>query len=282
MTAIIAYRNLADGAELSGPSLPGFPLQNLQERSLGTVWRASGSTASITIPLGSWARVRCVALLGINSIPGGTAPILKVEGSFNGTVFTDLGEVYDLDRGCPDLPRSAIWADPEGWTGPEGGFTPDQRRVRITCQWPRPDGSTWWQAARLWVSDALVLPDGFDGQWVLRWADTGRVAELPGAAYPDVGVRRRELTARMSLIGPEIAFGADESYAPGFGPAPVPSLQDMFDHVGATGNVLVLPRLEQHWRRRLGIYGRLTPESLGIEQLSGSTYASDLTVIEER
>lgn len=279
MAALIAYRNLADQASLSGAALPGFPPTNLQTRQLDTVWRAHTAGATqITVDLGSAQTVSMVALLAINS-GARSASDLTVEYSSNGSTWSTAVASVPSDAGAPDLPRGLIARVRAQGSNPLSKLT--TRYLRITASWATIGNANYREAGRLWVGNSIDVPEGCDAGWSLSNHDYGTLDRSAGQqVYADRRTRVRVLNVSMTGIDTSIAYGFAESATVA---ANVPSLDDLINYAGSTGEVIVAPRADAPlWLRRTGIYGHLTPDSLRIRHLSGPNYACDLTIEEER
>jgi len=281
MSAIICYRNLLDapGASLSLPSgapLPGYPLDNLRARQLARSTRLPtlGSPA-IVVDLGAAATVDVVALLGINATAVGAGDV-TVQYSSNGTSWSTASAVSPVDSGAPDLPRSVLVRVRPGGGG---GMKLTTRYLRITPAWASPP--SYREIGRLYIADSIEVPQGCDRGWTLGSRDYGVLDRSAGLQYyADRRTRGRVLTMPMSGINTSIAFGFSESSTSG---GPAPSLDDLINYAGSTGDVIVAPRADSPlWLRRTGVYGHLTDDSLRIEHQAGPNYACTLTVEEER
>ncbi len=285
MSALIAYRNLADAATFTaGAALSGYPLANMQTRQLAQVARLNSGFGGGTfaLDLGSLQTVRLVALLGIN--PTGIPPApptywmdVLVEYSANGTDFSTAWSQAPLDTGAPDLPYNIIV--PVGESSTQRSF--QARYLRISPGWNTPAGVTYFEIGRLWIGDTIEIPNGCDGGWSLAGRDPGGLDESAGLQiYADRRARGRVLSMPVSGVSTDIAFGFDDEDSSA---TYQPSLDDLVNYAGATGEVIAIPRANSPiWTRRTGIYGHLTPDSLRIRHMSGPKYAMDLTVIEER
>lgn len=279
MSALIAYRNLADSAVLSttgGAPLAGFPLTNLQTRQLARVCRLPYSgAAKLVVDLGAATRIDIVALLGINTVARGDNA-LTVEYSANGTVWSAATAAIAGDQGAPDLPRGVIVRVRQ-----PGVLTKlTTRWLRITPAWGV-SGGGYYEIGRLWASDSLDIPEGCDAGWSLANHDYGALDRSAGLqVYADRRTRGRVLSMPMTGIDTAIAYGFAETATTG---PDNPSLDDLINYAGSTGEVIVAPRADSPlWLRRTGLYGHLTPESLRIQHRAGPNYECTLTVEEER
>lgn len=284
MSALLSYRNLADAApSVTGSAVANFPLSNLLTRQLSSTWRADTSVnPEILVDLGADAgAARVIALLGTNRAgPDTGGADMYVFGSADGASWSPLAMPSGPDdTGVPDLPRNVITIVEDAFMA---GFP---RYLRIIPRWIPVDGASYFEAGRLWIGDALVLPDECDGNWELSVVDSGRADESASKqVYINRGKRQRVLRMAVTLMPTEVAFGFSEGATSATG---VPSMQDLMHHVGATGEVLALIRNGANaanaaiWARRAGIYGRLSGDSLTIRHDDGPNYSTNLSIIEE-
>jgi hypothetical protein len=280
MSAIICYRNLVDapGVALSltsGAPLSGYPLDHLLTRQLARSTRLQKiGNPTIIVDLGAALRLDIIGLIGINASTRTTADVV-VEYSSNGLSWNAATAVCPLDLGAPDLPRSLLVR-----VRPAGLLTKlTTRYLRITPNWTAVEG--YREIGRLYIADSLEVPQGCDRGWTLGSRDYGVLDRSAGLQYyADRRTRGRVLTMPMTGIDPAIAFG----FTDGAGSGPnAPSLDDLINYAGATGDVIVAPRADSPlWLRRTGVYGHLSDDSLRIEHQAGPNYACTLTVEEER
>ncbi len=142
-------------------------------------------------------------------------------------------------------------------------------------------GGDYIEAGRLWIGDALVVPYGADANWTIGTHERGSVDESAGLeVYPSAKPRGRELRLSFTALDESWAFGVPEDG--GTTVTDVPSFQDLHTHVGAIGEVIAMPRTDWIWPRRIGIYGRLSDDSLSIRHVAGPVYSTSMRVIEER
>jgi len=276
VAALIAYRNWADTATLTGSSLAGYPLTNLQTRQLKRVWRASSALGAqrITVDLGVAKFVDVVALLNINA-SALTTSSAYLEYSADGATWSNANIVIPGDAGVPDLPRSIIARVP-----PLGGLPQFVRWLRLTAQWARPPGVNYYEAGRLYISPALILPTGPDAGYSVGARDPSQIDEsVDIQVYVDPKSRTRRLSMTFRALPTLIAYGIEEAGGDAFD---VPSLQDLQMAAGKSADIIVAPRADSPlWLRRTGIYGRLESE-VDIRQVAGPNYATEITVLEER
>lgn len=276
MSALIAYRNDADAATITATPQTGYPVANMQLRQLSERARFAVANNVINIDLGSVKPVRLVALLAVNAlfVAGNTT---KIE--------------YSASSGGPWTTVPSPWPN-EGAAGKSAArdVSPalycvipaaiNARHWRITCGWARPGGAPYYEIGRLWISDALLLPGGVDGDWSLGATDAGKLDFSAGLqAFEDPRPRARVVSCSRSQLDALTAFGFADNAV---NASDVPSLQALQQEAGATGEVILLPRIATAlWMRRLGVYGHLA-EIPTIRKLAGTNYAAEIRVIEER
>jgi hypothetical protein len=264
MSALIAYRNLADSAIVTGPENAGFPLTNLATRQLSTKWRGPNTGVEIVIDLLTDTTVRLVAMLSHNMLIGQT---ISVYSSPDGTSWTFVAQSVSTDLGVPDLPQNAFVVI-------DGGVL--TRYVKVSMA-----GAplAYLEAGRLWIGDALVIPYGANSDWGIKTRERGTVDESDGLEiYPSKKPNGRELRMSFSPTSIALAYGTQD----GVTALNVPSFQDLHTYASAIGEVIAFPRSSGIWPRRVGVYGRLTEDSLDIRHLAGPNYSTDVRVIEER
>jgi hypothetical protein len=271
MSALIAYRNLADSATVTGPENAGFPLTNLATRQLSTGWRSTSSgipPVVISVDLGFTYTISVVALLSCQNIQD-TLSTVKV--SEDGVIWSTLYSFGGAsDAGVPDLPRNIFKIL-------DSPTLVQYLELSIVSASGDPLGFVG--AGRLWVGDALVVPYGANSDWSIDTRERGTVDESAGLEiYPSAKPRGRELRMSFSPLKIALAYGTDD----GSTALNVPSFQDLHTYAGAIGEVIAFPRSSGIWPRRVGVYGRVSEDSLSIRHLAGPNYSTDLRVIEER
>ncbi len=273
--AVISYRNEVDTAVLSGGATVECPLTNLQVRQLSTTWRCNVSGATPTVvDFGAAKTIRLVALANTNARHD-QANTTKVEYSTNGIAWTDAGVTWAREGQQPakskDIAGMLIAVLPTGILA---------RYWRITPAWSRVDAATYYEAGRLWLGDAIVVPDGVEAGWSRGFTDAGRLDFAAGLeAYEDPRPRARAISFSFSALPPEIAYGFAESAASS---GTTPSFDGLQMEAGLTGEVIAVPVTRTPlWARRTGVYGHIA-DSWQIRHQAGPNYAADLRVIEER
>lgn len=270
MSAIITYRNLADDATITATTESGYPVENLQVRQLSTKCRVSTPTFSpVTIEV-ELTEQKDIKLVGLLSCVG-MSRLISVSTSVDNVTWTpDIDYSSAFDQGVPGLPFNAFAVLDASQT-----FA---KYLRIKVAQAEPSDS-YAAIGRLWVGDAIVVPFGANSDWSIATRERGTVDESSGLeVYPSAKPRGRELRMSFSPLDVALAFGPDG----GGYYLDRPSFQDLHTHAGAIGEVIALPRSTDLWPRRLGVYGRLTDDSLTIRHLAGPNYATETRVIEER
>jgi hypothetical protein len=283
MGAVIAYRNLADSATITAPgAMAGYPASNMQTRQLAHVCRLTGFSPQITVDFGAAVQIDILALLNVN--PLGDAPPpppsiwidLVVEYSADGSTWTTATANAPVDAGAPDLPRNIIVYPREAFTLSKVA----RRYWRISPTWTVGLGG-YREIGRLWMGQSIEIPSGCDAGWGFAGRDPGTLDESAGLQiYADRRVRGRVVTMPMTGVDTSIAYGfADDATSAVY----KPSLDDLINYAGSTGEVIAIHRASSPiWTRRTGVYGHLTPDSLRLRHQAGPNHACDLTIIEER
>lgn len=271
MSALIAYRNLADAATLSGPATSGFPLDNLKTRQLSTRWRVAtpdSSVHTVAVDLGSIKTVNVVALLSCGGVASSGAASLRL--SENGSTWTELNIENYTDYGAQELPHNIIRVIDDGI---------EARYIEVKVK-RASVSNTYIEAGRLWIGSALIIPYGANSDWEISTRERGDLDESAGLqVYPSAKPRGRELRMRFFPLDVSLAFGTSDGGVTG---SLVPSFQDLHTYAGGIGEVLAIPRTSNIWPRRIGIYGHLSEDSLSIRHEAGPNYSTSVRVIEER
>lgn len=272
--AAIAYKNLFDAWTLDidgGPgtdyqALAGFPVSNLQTRQLSRTTRITNfdtiDANALAIPFAAPAPVAANLIVVYGTIPGS----INVEGTLDsGSVST-----FSTDNSGIGLPPISFYLIPDSF----GDL------VRFTLEYGYVFTPDYVELARIYVADALILPDGVDAQWALVVDDNGTLEPSAGLQwYESPGVRTRRLDVTLSQMPTVVAFGFDEGATTA---NVVPCIQDMQLAAGATGEVVVIPRASNGlWIRRAAVYGHLDRVPT-IRHVAGPNFSSAFTVIEER
>lgn len=288
--ALISYRNFADGAGIglnAGALVGGYPLANLQDRRLSKQARVANVSLQtmqldLKLDLGaSWVataptRPGLCALLGmnVNASPPFVASMTVSTSTTSGGVYTNIGTMpIGNDVGIPSLPQSFACEI-------TGAI---QRFVRVFASWPVAAGVTFGTVGRLWLGDAIKLPNGVDGDLVLDYTDPGRLDESAGfEAYEEKRVKRRMLVFNSTLVPALLAYGINE--ASPISADDVPSFQGLQLECGLTGELVAVARTSSMpWIRRTLIRGHVdSGNRMSIRKQQGDNYAISGTIIEER
>lgn len=311
MAALIAFRDQlgvfadtihgAEPIELVGGTVTAGSLRDLLTRQLERGVRIRGDQPGynkfelkLNVPFGmagsdggSLAGVRLIALLGIAPLPrlahATPNPRYQIYGRSNTSGALELlGEASG---------HRIIGSDPESGlvnriialpAAGQNGRDYTQYVVRFMYQsHPAPEV----QIGRIWVSNAIQVPDGVDADWSWSVTDAGRVdVSRGGQAYVRPASVLRTLRANISGPGLDarLAFGHGVTPAPGGVRRDSDWLSDAATHIGTTGNIIVVPRAsDASWVNRTAIYGRLR-EPVEIEHAGGDYYSTRLSVVEER
>jgi hypothetical protein len=286
--ALLAYRNDADTATVSlgmGGTLAGFPLSNLALRQLSKVARLNlAGPPRIDVDLGAVQNVKLIALLALGNVQPTAAVDLVVQYSQNGsTWFTATVDIVN-DAGVTTLPTGVFLVPVKA--GPDGSPTGDgvgvrARYLRLTPNWV-PIAGSYRDIGRLWVSDALVIPAGVDGDFELDFIDTGTLDASDGSQfYESKKTRTRALRVNLSAMPAQTAYGFADNASSALD---VPSIQGLQMEAGCTSEIIVLPRTTSGlWVRRMGVYGHVDANARPtIRKTAGDSYSTSFTAIEER
>jgi hypothetical protein len=102
-----------------------------------------------------------------------------------------------------------------------------------------------------------------------------------GQCYEEKRERTRALRVSLSDMDTATAFGFGDTDVDA---GDAMSVQSMQIEAGATGTVVVLPRIDNPlWVRRLGVYGHIDQSPLPeINKQAGAFYSTSFTIVEER
>lgn len=274
MSALIAYRNLFDawpfdidgGPGTDNQPLAGYPLANLKLRQLSSVTRITnldtGSGNPLFIP---FAPVSAV-----------TANVVVVYGyppsqiTFEGTLGSASVLNFSTDDSGIGLPPLRVFLIPSSIGDLE----------RMTFEYGLVFPPNYIELARVYVANALVLPNGVDATWSLGVDDSGSLDASHGRQwYEAAGVRTRRLDISIAQMPTEVAFGFPEGATSAY---PQPSIQDLQLQAGATGEIVVVPRSSNGlWIRRAAVYGHME-RAPAIRHAAGPNFSTQFSVIEER
>lgn len=310
MSALISFRDevglfaatypLNHAITVTGGAVVAGDLKNLYTRQLENGAVIKPNTASNTAPRFE---------LSVN-VPGSMVDPVSLAGV---RMIAVLGIVpFEFNRHAPANPRFVIYGMPgrhklgelslQRAHGIDPEIGPVNRILPLPASTPNPGSAGMTHTSyliefrdnsasrrevkigRIWIGNAVELPDGVDADWSFGVAEAGSVAvSRGGQAYASRGQALK--TLRAAISGPAL----DERLAFGIGVATTPEgvrhesdcLSDCALHTGATGNIIIVPRTDDDWVQRIGIYGRLT-SPIQIEHLAGEYYRAALDVVEER
>lgn len=273
MSAIITYRNLADAGTLTLASAAGFPKENLQVRQLSKEWRsATNGVSAITLDV-DLGFVKSVSVIGLLKCSNIDPLVSTVSISEDGVTWSALYNFNGAsDEAVPDLPRHLLKL-----------FDTAQLAQYVQFSLVSASGDTggYLEAGRLWIGDAIIVPYGTNSDWSIATRERGTVDESAGLeAYPSAKPRGRELRMSFSPVNVQYAYGTADGGLTSL--ANTPCFQDLHTYAGAIGEVIAFPRSGGIWPRRVGVYGRLTDDSLTIRHVAGPNYSTETRVIEER
>lgn len=285
MSAIVAYRNWFDGVgsilpwtfNYSGLGYPdalqpvtGYPAENLRTRQLSNVARFE------RVPGGAVTGPCAVELVAPSAQPVSIIAVIGIDLP-DSVLYKPSGGSY------VSLALVTGYSSLLGIPGQGFVFVPPGTLVeKVQLYWNTiPDGD-YFEQSRVFIADALLLPTGVDSGWSLTVDDPGRLDVSAGRQWYESKLpRTRLLSVSARPLTTEQAFGisAEGTTIPSF--FPVPSVQDLQFHAGATGEVVVIPRTDGQWAYRAGVYGHLERPPV-LRHLAGPNYAADFNVIEER
>ncbi|MFA5589789.1 MAG: hypothetical protein WDA70_03600 [Lysobacteraceae bacterium] len=134
---------------------------------------------------------------------------------------------------------------------------------------------------RLWVGDALVLPDGIDAGWSMTFRDSGSLDATDGQQW----VQSPGVITRVMTIPLEGARDTETHWGFADGSEAISnrmSLHALQLEAGVTGEVIAVARTSTAtWVNRTMVYGHIdSPWAIG--HSAGPYWGGSLTVVEER
>lgn len=134
---------------------------------------------------------------------------------------------------------------------------------------------------RLWVGDALVLPDGIDAGWQMAFRDSGSLDATDGQQW----VQSPGVITRVLTIPLEGARDTETHWGFADGSEAISnrmSLHALQHEAGVTGEVIAVARTSTAtWVNRTMVYGHIdSPWAIG--HSAGPFWGGSLTVVEER
>lgn len=216
--------------------------------------------------------VRLVALLGMSFVQYHTGDVVVEQRPSLSAAWTELARqsLLSFRHGLAALPAHM------GILLPPGIPASSQWRITITSSDMAPIG-----IGRLWIGEALVLPDGIDAGWQMGFRDSGSLDATDGQQWVrSLGVITREV--QIPLEGErdtEIHWGFAEGSEIVTNAMSLNALQL---EAGVTGEVIAVARtLTTLWTSRTMVYGHIdSPWAIG--HSAGPYWGGSLTVVEER
>ena len=216
--------------------------------------------------------VRLVALLGMSFVQYHTGDVVVEQRPSLSAAWTELARqsLLSFRHGLAALPAHM------GIPLPPGIPASSQWRITITSSDTSPIG-----IGRLWIGEALVLPDGIDAGWQMGFRDSGSLDATDGQQWVrSLGVITREV--QIPLEGArdtEIHWGFAEGSEIVTNAMSLNALQL---EAGVTGEVIAVARaLTTLWTSRTMVYGHIdSPWAIG--HTAGPYWGGSLTVVEER
>jgi len=285
---IFSYTNLVDLATTTLAAGTGvtyqasLPLSNLKDHRVSNKARTTNTTnhMKFTLDFGTSQQIKCIALMGMNfaqNFVADTAPALNavviVAGYSNvsPTGFEVGTEVVQYSDWSPRaIPPIVAYSPNNG-----AGF--NVRYVNIETYWLLDTGVTYYEAGRLWVGNAIVLPGGVEEGWQQTIKDNSSIVRSRGGQiYSDIRARYRSLRIEASLLSQAQAIGDYSNLQLNF--------QEMFLNAGNNSEVLVIPRsganssfADNQLNSRLASYGVFTQEPV-ITNLPGNNYKVQMEI----
>lgn len=249
---------------------PNAPVRAIAMTEGGTAWvggdftRMDGSNAlrlarfNVSTPPPA---VRAIALLGLGTSEG----VIDLDYRRNGTsVWRPLAQ-WKLNAETSSLIH----------TMPEGLSARATLRLRYSSA-----NNRSLRVGRLWISDALTLPDGVDAGWSMSFRDTGTLDPTSGGQWvPSPGVRSRVLTIPLEAACSGVyAWGFDDEARAITQPQNLHALQLQ---AGTTGEVIAIARTRTPlWARQSAVYGHID-QPFAITHKAGPYWGSTLSIVEE-
>lgn len=309
MSALISFRDEVslvaeqwpnnDAITLTGGTVVSGNLKNLYTRQLesGAVIRPATSigllfelTANIRpSPAGqsSLAGVRAIAILGLMPPDGSQLvtrdTVIEVYGMpgqhLIGTVLATRIHGVDPVSG----PVNRIIAAPSHLRNANGDgltFTSYKIQFRENARVSLVDV----KIGRIWIGNAVEIPNGVDADWTFGIAEAGHVAvSRGGQAYANRAQVLKTLSVNLSgeALDARQAFGIGVTTSPEGIRHASDWLSDAAITCGEQGNIIVVPRSDGDWPMRTAVYGRVTGP-IRITHVAGDYYQSSIDVVEER
>jgi hypothetical protein len=287
--AYFSYKNYVDYSTLSAFNsqtyVAALPLTNLQDHRLSKRARTSGSLSNtfgvgidmtaIPTAFGLAVPVKVVALCGLNfanADPLPTQNTISFNINFSNVSIgaTDVGTITTgtvIDNSPSGMPAN-LFVVVNGNTG----FT--CKYISITASWS--NTSTFYEAGRLWIGDAIVLPLAVEEGWTQTIKDLSIIQRSRGGQiYSDIRQRYRSTRIEVRNVQRPQVFAASAGAS-----AQLPTFQEMFLNMGVSTEGLIIPRSQLNtsfasdnyaFMNHTGIYGVFATQPT-IINTSGDSY----------
>lgn len=261
--AYFSYKNYADTAALSAYNSQTYqaalPLANLQDHRLSKKARTTGTTHgfAVGIDLNAVRNTKVVALCGLNfssNDPAYSSNALVYTVTFSNTAIgsTDVGQFQEtgyLENTFSGMPPN-VFIVPNG----NAGFT--ARYLSVVATWSQ-SGGAYFEAGRLWVGDAIVLPGAVEEGWSQTIQDLSTIQRSRGGQiYADIRQRYRNTKIDVKSVPRQTIFPlANSGYA---------TFQEMFLNAGMSTEIVALlrsslgtgtPEDDYSFMMHTGVYG---------------------------
>lgn len=273
--------------------------------------RIPGGLFSVSYP--SWQSERNMAVVGLlglglptrRYIPADPTlrPRIVVSGKrvdfVTGTVWDTIGATFMTEQalspfldpridGLSSLTNRLLPVTAHSWYDNGSGLTTvscPYNEFQFDLYTPTSGGWSEIYLGGVWISDAVRIATGIDGDWSCGRIDSGSVSfSRDGQAYPLRGRVTRQFNANISgpSITKETVYGKDEETVNDGQYLGGGNFNDMAQFCGATESVVIIPRIENEWDvRRQSVYGILqSPIEFG--HLGGDLYSTRISVREIR
>lgn len=281
--AYFSYLNYVDYATLAAYNSQTYqaalPLSNLQDHRVSKKARTSGSLAnhfalSVDLtPIASGGMpVKVIGLCGMNwpfFTPREAGVTLNFTLNFSNVSIgaTDIGQATltnILDIVPAGMPCNMFIA-----VNGNTGFT--SKFISMDISWTS-SGLSFFEAGRLWVGDAIVMPAAIEEGWQQTIQDLSTIQRSRGGQiYSDIRQRYRNTKIEIKQVQRTSIFAPQGINLPNF--------QSMFLNAGMSSEVLVIPRsninnsdLESAcFMNHTGVYGVFAQKPV-ISNVSGDIY----------
>lgn len=255
-----ATPQLSDVAVYTATGVAGGYATTTFSRNFNPQLRLTDGAFAPSITHVDWVRVLGALNIQLASMNGWMAydAYLPVEVRFVGTDTFTPGGTTLFDSGWLSVPSAIAPSDllilPSVWyirDAPVDGL--GSVEISIRCPANIGDIATFHVGA-FWCGPAFVTVDGLQAGWSTRVIDPGEMGISKGQqGFPQVGTRRRELSAAWAPVEFSVAYGPRPSQW---------SMIEVQEFIGKTGICVMFPRTQDStgsasaWvQRHLGIYG---------------------------